>query len=216
MQKVLKSNPRLKKKYYYSFRNTQKQKKYLPRIMSLPDDIIQRLRNGDESVLKEIYTNNRVPFLNWIIQKYGCDMEDAKEIFQLSVVTLYDNVVTGKLETLTSSIKTYLFSIGKNKWLEWNRKQGKIQYQKDSLLFDHLEEKETPKVKEDLFLQVEQVLKAMGDPCKKLLELVYFNRLSMHDICKQLHYKNEDSAKNAKYKCLQRLKKQLKISAHSK
>ena len=184
--------------------------------MSLPGDIIQRLKTGDESVLKEIYKNNRAPFLNWIMQKYGCDMEDAKEIFQLSVVTLYDNVVTGKLETLTSSVKTYLFSIGKNKWLEWSRKQGKIQYQQDSLLFDHLEENETSNEKENLFLQVEQVLKAMGDPCKKLLELVYFNRFSMHDICQQLSYKNVDSAKNAKYKCLQRLKKQLHLSAHSK
>lgn len=181
-------------------------------MLSRPNNIIQRLKDGDESVIKDIYKDNRLPFLNWIIKKYGCDMEDAKEIFQLSVVTLYDNIVTGKLETLSSSIKTYLFGIGKNKWLEWNRKQEKIQYQKDSLLFDHLEEPETSDIKEKLLLQVEQVLIKMGDPCKKLLELVYFNRLSMHDICKQLNYKNEDSAKNAKYKCLQRLKKQLPVS----
>ncbi len=172
-------------------------------------NIIERLKAGDESVLKEIYQINRSPFLNWMVEKYACELEDAKEIFQLSVVTLYDNVVNGKLEVLTSSIKTYLFGIGKNKWKEWQRKQGKIHYQKDELLFDHVVEEEDWKQKENLFLQVEQVMKKMGDPCKALLELVYYNRLSMQAICQKLQYKNENTAKNAKYKCLQRLKKQV-------
>lgn len=177
------------------------------------ENIITRLKNGEESILKEIYIDNRLPFINWINEKYGCELEDAKEIFQLSVVTLYDNVVNGKLETLTSSVKTYLFSIGKNKWMEWQRKQAKINYREDQLLFNHIVEEKDLEAKESLFLQVEQVMKKMGDPCKTLLELVYYNRLTMQKICQKLQYKNENTAKNAKYKCLQRLKKQMNYTS---
>ena len=49
-------------------------------------------------------------------------------------------------------------------------------------------------------------LEKLGEPCKTLLELFYFNNMSMDEIASQLSYKNRATAKNLKYKCLGRLR----------
>ena len=41
------------------------------------------------------------------------------------------------------------------------------------------------------------------------LEAYYYKKSSMQQICLSMGYKNADTAKNLKYKCLQRLKKMM-------
>jgi DNA-directed RNA polymerase specialized sigma24 family protein len=47
----------------------------------------------------------------------------------------------------------------------------------------------------------------LGDPCHTLLDLFYYQKKSMEEITVELNYKNTDSAKNQKYKCIERLRK---------
>jgi len=54
---------------------------------------------------------------------------------------------------------------------------------------------------------VERCLHLLGDPCKSLLELYYYKRLSMAEITEAMEYKNVDTTKNLKYKCIKRLRK---------
>ena len=53
----------------------------------------------------------------------------------------------------------------------------------------------------------EQCLEKLGDPCKSMLELYYYNKMSMEEITITLNYKNANTAKNLKYKCMNRLKR---------
>lgn len=48
-------------------------------------------------------------------------------------------------------------------------------------------------------------LEMLGDPCRSLLHLYYYQNLNMEDITTLLGYKNTDTTKNQKYKCLKRL-----------
>jgi len=54
----------------------------------------------------------------------------------------------------------------------------------------------------------------MGDTCKKVLTLYYFDGVSMNDIAEKLGFANSNTAKTKKYKCKQELdrivKKQFK------
>ena len=61
--------------------------------------------------------------------------------------------------------------------------------------------------KEELLQMVERSLAQLGDPCKQILEKFYYHHKSNVDIAEELDYKNADTVKNLKYKCLQRLKK---------
>ena len=53
---------------------------------------------------------------------------------------------------------------------------------------------------------VSKGLEKLGEPCKTLLELYYFHDMSMDQIAENLDYKNRATAKNLKYKCLNRLR----------
>ena len=54
---------------------------------------------------------------------------------------------------------------------------------------------------------IKKAIQDLGDPCKKLLELFYFNNLSNDEIAEIMDYKNGNTVKNLKYKCIQRIKK---------
>ena len=133
-------------------------------------------------------------------------MDDALDVFQVSVVILYDNVITGKLEKLTSGIHTYIKGIARNKALELIRatknRSGAHHF---SYMQVYVEEENDTAILEDQLTAAIQSLDNLGDPCKSLLQLYYYYDLSVEDITIKLGYKNADTTKNQKYKCLKRL-----------
>ena len=50
----------------------------------------------------------------------------------------------------------------------------------------------------------------MGESCRKILSLFYYENLSMKEIVSQMHYENEQVVRNKKYKCLQQLTDKIK------
>lgn len=170
--------------------------------------IIENLKEGGQEELDMIYKNYREEFISWIIKNYSCTLEDAKDIYQFSILTFYENILSERLTQLDSSVKTYLFAIGKNKALELNKSSNRYNLQFESnLIASPTENHEDHLLKESNLEKVEKCLQTLGDPCKKLLILYYYKRKSMEQIAKILDYKNTDTAKNLKYKCLQRLKR---------
>ncbi len=174
--------------------------------------MIQAICGGDQKILAQIYQQHREEFMQWLIKNYRCELGVAKDIYQVSVVVFYDNIVSGKLVQLSSSVKSYLFAIGKNKMREYLRQRQKVNFQTDSLLFDQLEHKDEGDEKieqEKVYEAIEHGLKELGEPCKSLLEAFYYYRMGMDAICERLGYSNSNSAKVAKYKCLGRLRKRV-------
>ena len=173
-------------------------------------DWISYIRNDEDQALRDIYTHHRKTCISWLKSTYSISEDDSKEIFQSSVIQVYDNVMTGKLDKLTSGIKSYLFSVAKNKAREFLRKSGKqINHDRFRSIYNEngIEEK---KVLESKIKVVEDILYSMGDPCKSILQLFYYKRYSMTEVGIKLGYKNSDTVKNQKYKCLKRLQKLLK------
>ncbi|MEN0047255.1 MAG: sigma-70 family RNA polymerase sigma factor [Bacteroidota bacterium] len=180
--------------------------------MSKDSEIIQRIEAGDESAVSSIYEDHRIYCIAWLTKRFGCDTNQAIEIFQWCVVIFYDNVVSGRLKELKSSIRTYLLAIAKNKIGEEHRHKNRFKYSSDTFLFDSPDddnELQLKKEKEELYQKTERSLKSLGEPCKTLIELFYYYQLSLGEIRERLKYKSVDSVKTAKYKCMQRLKKML-------
>ena len=173
------------------------------------NDIIVRIKSGDEQLLGSIYEKYRQEFISWLVRNYNCTIDEAKEIYQLAIVIFYENIVSGRLTEMTSSIKSYLFAIGKNKMLEQFKFENKFTYNLDgtmNLTSDEYESEEKREIEPTLKL-VEKCLHLLGEPCRSLLDLYYYHKKSMTEIAEQLGYKNTDTAKNQKYKCMKRLKK---------
>jgi len=172
-------------------------------------ELLHLVQSGDPSGLSFVYEKYRKEYINWIRRFNRCDMDDAIEFYQATIVIFYENVANGKLTDLQSSLKTYLFGIGKNLALhEFRRSVRNDKMNAEFHLQMHLASsaQEMLDQEEDLAL-VHRCFERIGDPCHKLLQLFYFNQRSMEEISAELGYKNPETAKNQKYKCMERLRK---------
>lgn len=170
------------------------------------DDLITRIGVHGASALEPIYVQYRSEFVGWLKKKYAVDVFDAREIYQQVILTLYENVVGGRLTHFSSTVKTYLFAIGKNKVMEWQRSNNKQMHVNNN--FELMEEQDDLSDASNAQLEaIENALNQIGDPCKELLKRYYYDQWSMDKITNELDYKNRDTAKTQKYKCMQRLKK---------
>ena len=170
--------------------------------MALPS-IVERLKSGEKDALGELYQAFRSEFLSWASKTYRCPRAQALDAYQNAVLIFYENCVAGKLDLLNSSDKTYLFAIGKNKILETLRAEGRLKNIDEMDILDETEIKTDP----SLIQRASQCLEQLGEPCKQLLQEFYYHGHTMSQITTMLGYKNEDTAKSQKYKCLARLRR---------
>lgn len=169
-------------------------------------NVIARIRNGDEQPITEIYRAYRNDFIYWAVRNYGILEETARDVYQMAVVILYENIRSGKLTQLQSSLKTYLFGIGKNKIMEELAAQRKAQTLQNNFRHEPLPG-DTAEEKEELFKILEVAMQELGEPCRTVLDMYYYKNYGIDQIAEALNYKGNDSAKTQKYKCLTRLKK---------
>jgi len=173
--------------------------------------MIAEIKNGNKQELEKVYIMYRTVFIKWMVSQYKLSLDEAADIYQQTILVLYENIINEKLKSLKSSMKTYLFSIGKNKAYEWNRKQRKYSGMPVQDLPAN-EEDQTQEAYTNQLLNISQKsLQILGNPCKTLLELYYFHRRNMQEIAHQMGYKNENSTKNQKYKCLNKLREIFKV-----
>ena len=170
--------------------------------------IVEDIRKGSRKQLAFVYRTYRSEFIAWLTSNYQCSRDEARDIYQVSILTLQENIVNDKLKQLSSNLKTYLFAIGKHKFQEYRREENRISRHADA---ENLELEEISSMealdKEHKLQLMETSLDELGDPCRTLLELYYFHGMTMDEIADRLGYKNRDTTKNLKCKCIVRLRK---------
>ncbi|MEO8934769.1 MAG: sigma-70 family RNA polymerase sigma factor [Xanthomarina sp.] len=173
------------------------------------------LRKGSDLLFKRIYEDNRKKFLNFA-RKYHLPQEDIIDVYQDAYIIFYNNVMEGKIEEFTSSISTYLFSIGKYLIFDKMKKNSKtINPDFDLSLIRGKEEFIDPNLEMDRdSLTTEQVLLkkhfgTLGNKCQELLTLFYYRGYSIKDILEIGEYANENVIKSAKSRCMKTLKERI-------
>jgi RNA polymerase sigma factor (sigma-70 family) len=119
-------------------------------------------------------------------------------------------VITGKLTELTSSVATYLFRIGRNKAFEYHRAMQKKQEGRleDTLQYHLADENGMEKQEvEENYRVMDAGMQELGEPCRSIIHNFYVLRQTMEELAERMDYKNADTVKNLKYKCLKRLQK---------
>ena len=176
--------------------------------MTKENQILDAIRAGDKQALEDLYLLHRLSFIKWAQLEFQCTTSDACELYQVAVLITYDNIVLGKLKRLHSTLKSYLFAVAKNKWKEWKRASYKTKNIADPFLLEMImSPEEEQKTDPSAIRMMVAALHRLGQPCQELLECYYYQGLSMQEITEVMGYKNTSTAKNLKYKCLQRLKR---------
>ncbi len=174
--------------------------------------IIEAIKAGSEKILFQLYENYRDEFVSWAVRNHQVTVEEAKDAFQESVVALYKNVKASKADALESSVKTYLFGIGKNIILNAIKRKGietkayeSFNPSHDNGINEHYDQ-------EHLINLVKRLYRAMGSPCKEILEMYYEKGYDMESVASHIGYKNADVAKKKKYECLKSLEDRINMS----
>lgn len=178
------------------------------------NEIINFLQSDLERGIDLIYSYYKIDFCSWIISKFNVAKEEAEEIFQASLLALIENLKSGKLSSFSSSLKTYLFSIGKNKCLDYLKKKKRytvFSFYKFVLYDDGDQELIRKKEFEDKLNLVLEILEEIGPPCYVLLSMFYYENKNWASIANALGYKDEHSARSMKYKCIQKIRKLIRI-----
>jgi RNA polymerase sigma factor (sigma-70 family) len=182
-------------------------KKEMKSSVPADSEIILGILNDSKEILNRLYTSYFPMVLQLVLNNNGNE-DDAKDIFQESVIVLYNKVKTGNFE-LNSKLKTFIYSVCRRLWLKRLNAQSKtVRNIEDFSDFIHVEDElEKHEEKDRQFAMMESALLQLGEPCKTIIEDYYLQNKSMQEICEKFGYTNADNAKTQKYKCLQRLKK---------
>jgi RNA polymerase sigma factor (sigma-70 family) len=160
-----------------------------------------------DKVFKTLYVY--FPVVKKMILANGGRSEDAEDIYQDALIVFYKKASEIDFK-LTSSINTYLYSIARFMWMDQFKKQQKQ-------VFVDIEKEQINEVEfittietENQWKLAEKVISELGERCKELLLLFYFQSKKMKDIASKMGYNSENTAKNQKYKCLETAKVKLK------
>ena len=182
------------------------------RLLFLNDDarVLDMIRNGDEKALVLLYESNRKMISAFIARNNGTH-DDYEDMLQEALVVLWERVRAGRFE-YSSKLSTFLFGTVKNIWLRRLAKAKReipTDLQSDdqadpigSVLDTMIENEETEAVR--------NALEKIGEQCKKLLLLFYWEECSMEEIAGKMGFANAETVKSKKYQCKKSLEKVLK------
>jgi RNA polymerase sigma factor (sigma-70 family) len=182
-------------------------------IRNFPDsELVANLRAGKrmDETIKAIYRNH-FDSLSWYVINNSGTREDAEDVFQEVVVAFIDLVQKDKFRG-ESTVKTFLYSLNRHTWLNELKRRGRAlareeKYEKaqDRILPDtgHLIADREAKA------EVIRLVGELGETCRKILLLYYYENLSMKEILDATEYENEQVVRNKKYKCLKQLEQMI-------
>jgi RNA polymerase sigma factor (sigma-70 family) len=169
--------------------------------------ILDGIRRGDESALVTLYNAHRRPITALVMRNNGTN-DDADDIFQEALVVLWERVRAGNYEH-TAALGTFLFATARNLWLRRlarARREQPLDPAGENTSTDDpspLEEL----IEEERTMSIRNALSNLGEPCRSLLVLFYWEEASMDEIARRLGLANAATAKSKKYQCKEQLKR---------
>lgn len=176
-------------------------------MKAISDNIlIEKLKTEDNASFEVLYRFYFATVSSFVRQNMG-NAEDAEDIFQETITVLLKKVRQPDFE-LTSSLKTYFFSITKNLWLKRLR-DNKLIYTNDFDLYQlqcepfaiELNPEKTRKEK------VSHWITKITRHCQLILKAIFYYNEPMENLMKKMGWKNRHTAANQQYKCIQQVKK---------
>lgn len=172
------------------------------------EQIINGILNRDEKVLRGIY-NIYFPHIKKYILDNSGDNQNAKDVFQEAIIIIYRKIKEGNFQ-LNSSFKTYIYSVCRYIWLkqmenqriENQNKQVYVEYEQIEDFVDEYKKSKEYKLYQYHF-------KRLSEDCQKILQMFY-NKVPLTDIAKEVGFENEVFIKQKKYKCKEQLIRYIK------
>ncbi|MEO1436209.1 MAG: sigma-70 family RNA polymerase sigma factor [Bacteroidota bacterium] len=177
--------------------------------------LIAAIKANDEQAMQRIYQLNFKKVESFVLQNNG-NRSAAKDIYQEAFIAMWRNVKLDKFQAQNAdAINGYLFRIARNKWLD----HLKSAHNRRTISVEHHDQEKADEAQEDEALNqrlsnMHSAFEELGDECRVLLKYFYYAKKSMKEIADLLSL-DPASARNKKYRCMQRLR-QFALAKQSK
>lgn len=165
--------------------------------------MINAIKNGDRNALAYLYKTYFTMVKHFIIQNSGSD-DEAEDLYQEGVLTVYENIVNDKFSLQSNTtLKTYIYSVCRNKWLYELRKKNKLPVrlnESNEFITDNLLEEETEEMPYNNMLN--KALEQIGNKCKEIIKDFYYNKMTMEQIAQKNNFISANVAKSSKERCM--------------
>lgn len=162
--------------------------------------ILERIKDGDESVLVLVYKKHYGMVKNLILKNSG-DITVVDDIMQDTIIAVWKNANKPTF-LLQSKLSTYILAIAKNLWLKELKKRSKFKVVDENSPKNTLIDTQKENLDSDI---IAEMVNEMDETCKKLLSYFYFDGYSTRLIADKLNYANADTVKSKKYQCFKKL-----------
>lgn len=175
--------------------------------------LLEKLRQKDEVTIIRLYNEYKADFIGFLKRDFtSLDDDNLHDLYQEAWYAVYRNIKDGRLLKLTSTLKTYLFQIGRNQANTLIKKVSRNTDEKE--IVDEQWENdidETEDIQAAKASIVRQAVSMLTDVCRKIMKLFYFEGKKLDEILDLLDdFSSKDALKTKKYKCMKRLEKLVK------
>ncbi|MBI5541381.1 MAG: sigma-70 family RNA polymerase sigma factor [Bacteroidia bacterium] len=170
------------------------------------EQIIQGIKDRNNMILYYLYSEYQEEIIDFIMTNKG-SRKEAEGIFQDSFVKFYQKIHEKEF-VLRKSFDAYFKSICLNTWVS----EVKLKNRKSStgVIPEEIDDTEMVLFYEYKNEQLRKIIgkefSKLGENCRRILKMYYFQRKQMAEIAFLMDYKNAQIAMNKKYKCLIYLK----------
>jgi RNA polymerase sigma factor (sigma-70 family) len=145
-----------------------------------------------------------------LVQRDNGTSDDAEDVLQEAVIVLWERVRAGRF-VYSAKLETFVYATARNLWL---RRLARTRRETPGLPPDDHNVDESGSsldrlIESEEAALVQDALERLGEPCKTLLLLFYWEERSMTEIAIELGFANADTAKSKKYQCKKALEKML-------
>jgi RNA polymerase sigma factor (sigma-70 family) len=168
--------------------------------------IIDGLKERDSGIIRYVY-KEYYPTIKFLITTNSGTETDAEDVFQDALIVLFKKIARKDL-ILTSSFKTFLYSICRNLWLQ--RLDRRV-FSNEFLEMEDLSELqdnlylEQPEEEHEKYRLFQQHFLKLSEDCQKVLQL-FLGKTSLKEIAEIMGFKTEKYAKTRKFMCKEKLK----------
>jgi len=179
-------------------------------IESHAENLIAALRSGETDALESLYGAYREDFFRWAARRFVGTRQDFEDAWQDAVIAFYQQVQSGRIESLRYEVRAWLFAVGFKRLLSNHRKLKRILLKDridDALLNGEMSNdlpEETAKPEQQQRLG--SAMKALSPQCREMLVQRYYWEQSIEDIRQEWNLQNANTASATLSRCLKRLK----------
>lgn len=171
--------------------------------------VLRAFREKDDKLLEQLYNDFRDLVIGHLINK-NATQEQAEDIYIYGLQVVFEKTRNPKFE-FTDSFKSYLFKVCENRFHKsFRRKKFQSEITIDQLAVLAINENDDDFHQADIVNLVYSNLKNLSEKCQELITLFYQTELDWTEIAMQTGYASDNSARQQKFRCIEKLKNQIR------